>query len=137
MKKKKSHLGGWIKIFFCLFDVYPLSFNKVLYHHGSFLLINWVLNWIRSLNCLIQILVMLWNIYLFLHSTIKQKSYFGVSHFTFVSLFFNKNEDFFEGFTFFTFVLTLPVPIRTNRKIKLNFPFHTSLWCLKRFYEGL
>ena len=22
-------------------------------------------------------------------------------------------------------------------KIKLNFYFHTSLWCLKRFYEGL
>ena len=22
-------------------------------------------------------------------------------------------------------------------KIKLNFHFHTSLWCLKRFYEGL
>ena len=26
---------------------------------------------------------------------------------------------------------------RTNRKIKLNFHFHTSLWCFKRFYEGL
>ena len=24
-----------------------------------------------------------------------------------------------------------------ERKIKLNFYFHTSLWCLKRFYEGL
>ena len=22
-------------------------------------------------------------------------------------------------------------------KIKLNFYFHTSLWCLRRFYEGL
>ena len=22
-------------------------------------------------------------------------------------------------------------------KIKLNFSFHTSLWCLKKFYEGL
>ena len=22
-------------------------------------------------------------------------------------------------------------------KIKLNFYFHTSLWCLKKFYEGL
>ena len=22
-------------------------------------------------------------------------------------------------------------------KIELNFYFHTSLWCLKRFYEGL
>ena len=25
----------------------------------------------------------------------------------------------------------------TEIKIKLNFYFHTSLWCLKRFYEGL
>ena len=38
-------------------------------------------------------------------------------------------------------VLILPVPcifencIEIN--IKLNFNFHTSLWCLKRFYEGL
>ena len=24
-----------------------------------------------------------------------------------------------------------------REKIKLNFYFHTSLWCLKRFYEGL
>ena len=24
-----------------------------------------------------------------------------------------------------------------SEKIKLNFYFHTSLWCLKRFYEGL
>ena len=32
-------------------------------------------------------------------------------------------------------------PSRPNpgrrEKIKLNFYFHTSLWCLKRFYEGL
>ena len=32
-------------------------------------------------------------------------------------------------------------PLRPNprrrKKIKLNFYFHTSLWCLKRFYEGL
>ena len=32
-------------------------------------------------------------------------------------------------------------PLRPNpgqsEKIKLNFYFHTSLWCLKRFYEGL
>ena len=26
---------------------------------------------------------------------------------------------------------------RQSKKIKLNFYFHTSLWCLKRFYEGL
>ena len=24
-----------------------------------------------------------------------------------------------------------------REKINLNFYFHTSLWCLKRFYEGL
>ena len=32
-------------------------------------------------------------------------------------------------------------PFRPNpgrrEKNKLNFYFHTSLWCLKRFYEGL
>ena len=37
--------------------------------------------------------------------------------------------------------LNLPVPCIseswTEIKIKLNFYFHTSLWCLKRFYEGL
>ena len=26
---------------------------------------------------------------------------------------------------------------RRREKINLNFYFHTSLWCLKRFYEGL
>ena len=26
---------------------------------------------------------------------------------------------------------------RWREKINLNFYFHTSLWCLKRFYEGL
>ena len=26
---------------------------------------------------------------------------------------------------------------RIEIKIKLNFYFHTSLWCLKRFYEGI
>ena len=38
-------------------------------------------------------------------------------------------------------ILTLPAPCIsescTEIKIKLNFYFHTSLWCLKRFYEGL
>ena len=29
-----------------------------------------------------------------------------------------------------------PTPGR-REKIKLNFYFHTYLWCLKRFYEGL
>ena len=34
--------------------------------------------------------------------------------------------------------LTIPVPIPDEeKKIKLNFYFHTSLWCLKRFYECL
>ena len=33
-------------------------------------------------------------------------------------------------------VLTRPNPGR-REKINLNFYFHTSLWCLKRFYEGL
>ena len=37
--------------------------------------------------------------------------------------------------------ITLPVPCITESsieiKIKLNFYFHTFLWCLKRFYEGL
>ena len=40
---------------------------------------------------------------------------------------------------------TLTLPTRTSRisescikiKINLNFYFHTPLWCLKRFYEGL
>ena len=31
---------------------------------------------------------------------------------------------------------SLPNP-RRREKIKLNFYFHSSLWCLKRFYEGL
>ena len=38
----------------------------------------------------------------------------------------------------FVLFLTLPVPISDKeKKIKLNFYFLTSLWCLKRFYEGL
>ena len=36
----------------------------------------------------------------------------------------------------FTFNPFRPSP-RRREKIKLNFYFHTSLWCLKRFYEGL
>ena len=35
----------------------------------------------------------------------------------------------------------IPVPLISEScietKIKLNFYFHTSLWCLKRFYEGI
>ena len=38
-------------------------------------------------------------------------------------------------------LLTLPAPCISEScieiKIKLNFFFHTSLWCLKKFYEGL
>ena len=30
-----------------------------------------------------------------------------------------------------------PNPGRREKKIKLNVYFHTSLWCLKMFYEGL
>ena len=32
------------------------------------------------------------------------------------------------------FMLTLPAPILDREKINLNFYFHTSLLCLKRFY---
>ena len=33
--------------------------------------------------------------------------------------------------------LTLLVPTPDEeKKINLNFDFHTSLWCPKRFYEG-
>ena len=35
-------------------------------------------------------------------------------------------------------LLTLPAPIPDKeKKINLNFYFHISSWCLKRFYEGL
>ena len=35
-------------------------------------------------------------------------------------------------------LLTRPVPIPDKKKkFKVNFYFRTSLWCLKRFYEGL
>ena len=36
-------------------------------------------------------------------------------------------------------VLTLPAPCISESYVKINlsFYFHTSLWCLKRFYEGL
>ena len=47
----------------------------------------------------------------------------------------------FRGYKMGTLVrkrLTLPVPILDNEeKINLNFYFHISLWCLKRFYESL
>ena len=38
-------------------------------------------------------------------------------------------------------ILTLPAPCISKGGIKIkvnvNFYFHTTLWCLKRFYEGL
>ena len=35
-------------------------------------------------------------------------------------------------------VLTFPAPIPDKeKKINLNFYFRSSLWCVKRFYEGL
>ena len=41
----------------------------------------------------------------------------------------------------FRFILTLKDPLFSESwieiKIKLNFYFPTSLWCLKRFHEGL
>ena len=33
--------------------------------------------------------------------------------------------------------LTLPAPIPEEKKNKLNFYFHTSLWCLKGFLKPL
>ena len=39
---------------------------------------------------------------------------------------------------FIKYCLTFSVPFsKKEKKINLNFYFHTSLWCLKRFYEGL
>ena len=36
------------------------------------------------------------------------------------------------------YIITLPVPIPDEeKKLSLSFYFRTSLWCLKRFYEGL
>ena len=46
----------------------------------------------------------------------------------------------FSTFHSIAFSLTVPVPCISEScvkiKINLNFYFHTSLWCLKRFYEG-
>ena len=39
-------------------------------------------------------------------------------------------------FEYFLFNPSRPDP-RRREKINLSFYFHTSLWCLKRFYEGL
>ena len=40
-----------------------------------------------------------------------------------------------QSWNFFS-TLSVPVPDKV-KKIKLNFYFHTSFWCLKKFYEGL
>ena len=41
-----------------------------------------------------------------------------------------------RNFNFSNFNLSRPDPGK-REKINLSFQFHTSLWCLKRFYEGL
>ena len=47
----------------------------------------------------------------------------------------------YSSYKTFWLTLTLPAPYIsescTEMKINVNFCFHTSLWCLKRFYEGL
>ena len=51
------------------------------------------------------------------------------------------NHETFCAIWYHLYNLILPVPCISEScieiKIKLNFSFHTSLWCLKRFYEGL
>ena len=51
------------------------------------------------------------------------------------------NHETFCAIWYHLYNLILPVPCISEScieiKIKLNFYFHTSLWCLKRFYEGL
>ena len=55
----------------------------------------------------------------------------------FLKILQNSQEKHLSG----SFFLTLKDPfiseICIEIKIELNFYFHTSLWCLKRFYEGL
>ena len=59
----------------------------------------------------------------------------------FLSIFFDSNCVTVLQIVQKMFLLTLPVLCISESyieiKIKLNFYFHTSLWCLKRFYEGL
>ena len=49
--------------------------------------------------------------------------------------------DMFQVSSESTDFLTFPAPCISESciqiKIDLNFYFHTSLWCLKKFYEGL
>ena len=62
-----------------------------------------------------------------------------------VTIFISIISIFWDGFWIayykITCQLTLPAPCilesRSKIKINLNFYFPTSLWCLKRFYEGI
>ena len=51
------------------------------------------------------------------------------------------HNHFLTAIRVFQLNLTLPVPCISESfieiKIKLNFYFHISLWCIKRFYYGL
>ena len=54
---------------------------------------------------------------------------------------FAKTVDGYKPWTIFTkrpiLTLNVPIPDKVKFKIKLNFYFDTSLWCLKRLHEGL
>ena len=54
------------------------------------------------------------------------------SHFTF----FQMESTFSVNTDLLSFNPSHPIPDE-EKKIKLNFYFYTSLWCLKRFYKGL
>ena len=45
------------------------------------------------------------------------------------------NRNIFFETTTLKFMNEIKIKLQSE-KIKLNFYFHTSLWCLKRFYEG-
>ena len=47
-----------------------------------------------------------------------------------------KRQSCHPMFKFWNLILNVEIPDKV-KKIKLNFYFHTSLWCLKRFYKGL
>lgn len=92
---------GWGKNY--PFNMYPLSLNKTVFHLGNFV---WQLkcpckqntNWIQSLNCLIQVVVATINIFLFLHSRIKQTLHcllLGFLYTLLLVLFLIKEEQFF------------------------------------------
>ena len=61
--------------------------------------------------------------------------------FRYSKLFGSTTRVFFIRKKLANLLLTLPVlcilEIHIKIKIYLNYYFHTSLWCLKRFYEGL